>query len=112
MKSVLKPVARVGRVVVRSGFFYLLMCALSFVNAQESDRAVESVGEVSIIGNTELPNVTFNLPWRLPSVEKREEQSPPREIPGMLTPIEPKRHRQQVHFSRYLEVEMPQFNTN
>lgn len=90
----------------------LLVCGLSSANAEETPQIVESVGDVSIIGNTELPNVTFNLPWRLPSIEKREEQSPPREIPGMLTPIEPKRHQQQVHFSRYLEVEMPNFNAN
>lgn len=69
----------------------------------------DTVGEISIVGSTELPNVSFPLPWRLPSVEKREEGSPPREISGTLGHLEPKRHRQQVHFDRYLEVEMPSY---
>jgi hypothetical protein len=69
----------------------------------------ETVTEVSIIGNTELPNKNFNLPWRLPSIEKREEQSPPTMLPDMLSPLEPKRYRQQLHFSDYLQVDTINF---
>ncbi len=85
-----------------------------YVNAENGSKknaqAVETVGEVSIIGNTELPNVTFNLPWRLPTVENREEQSPVKELPNMLTPIEPLRHQQQVYFSRYLQLDVVEFS--
>lgn len=78
--------------------------------SKKNTQAVETVGEVSIIGNTELPNVTFNLPWRLPTVENREEQSPVKELPNMLTPIEPLRHQQQVYFSRYLQLDVADFS--
>lgn len=69
----------------------------------------ETITEVSIIGNTELPNKNFNLPWRLPSIEKREEQSPPKMLPDMLSPLEPKRYRQQLYFSDYLQVDTINF---
>jgi len=88
----------------------LVLCFPAFVLAAENENRVETVGEVSIIGNTELPNVTFNLPWRLPSIENREEQSPPKELPGMLAPIEPKRHQQQVYFHRFLELDVSGFS--
>ena len=82
------------------------------VLAEESKKAVETIGEVSIIGNTELPTVTFNLPWSLPSVEKRSDQSPTNKLPNMLTPIEPVRHKQMVHFLHYYQIEMPHFKAN
>ncbi len=93
------------------GIFSVLLIYTSspVILAAQPENQVETVGEVSIIGNTELPNVTFNLPWRLPSIENREEQSPTKELAGMLEPIEPDRHRQMVHFSRYLELDVDKF---
>ncbi|MDX1452690.1 MAG: hypothetical protein R3183_09045 [Oleiphilaceae bacterium] len=78
--------------------------------SKKNPQAVETVGEVSIIGNTELPNVTFNLPWRLPTIENRAEQSPPTELPNMLQSIEPVRHKQRVYFSRFLQLEVSEFS--
>lgn len=92
-----------------------LMCSIFFsllafsVTAEGEKKTVESVVDVSIIGSSELPSVSFNLPWRLPSVEKREEQSPSVDIPNLLDPIEPEKHKQLVHFSKYLEMDLPAF---
>ncbi len=88
---------------------FLLMifsCAVFSENRNE----VETMTEVSIIGNAELPNKVFDLSWRLPSVEKRENQLPPKQLTGMLKPLEPFRYRQQIHFSRYLEVDTSNFS--
>jgi len=71
---------------------------------------VKTMKEVSIIGNNELPSTKFDLPWRLPSVDKREDQSPLKNVPGLLRPIEPSRYKQQIHFSKYLEVDTTHFN--
>lgn len=68
-----------------------------------------TVGEISIVGSSELPTATYSLPWRLPSVEKREDEAPPIEITGVLDMLEPKRHRQQIYFDRHLDVEMPSY---
>ena len=65
--------------------------------------------EVSIIGNTELPNVGFELPWKLPTVQKREDSQPLPELDGMLVPIDPIRHRKDVIFSQSLELEVPNY---
>lgn len=100
-------------------FIVLLALVPSIVLASEKNKdtkaldneSAKSVVDVSIIGNSELPKVSFNLPWRLPSVEKREDQSPSVDIQNMLDPIEPVRHKQLVHFSRYLEVDLPSFRT-
>lgn len=79
---------------------------------EKSDKNSEpSVVDVSIIGNSELPRLNFNLPWRLPTVENRTEQSPSIEIRYIYAPIEPEKHRQLVHFERYLEVDLPSFRT-
>lgn len=75
-------------------------------NVANSERQIE---EVSIIGNTELPKVSFNLPWRLPSVVKRSEAKPPSEIPGMLVPIEPTRLQKHIFFNQHLELAMPDY---
>lgn len=75
-------------------------------NVADSERQIE---EVSIIGNTELPKVSFNLPWRLPSVVKRSEAKPPSEIPGMLVPIEPTRLQKHIFFNQHLELAMPDY---
>jgi hypothetical protein len=72
-------------------------------------KRADTVGEISIVGSTELPNVTFSLPWQLPSVESRDGQKPPREIAGMFAPLDPKWHRQQIHFNRYLDVDLPSY---
>jgi len=94
--------------------FFFNICALSFVdfvNAEEARNSVETLAEVSIIGSSELPNVNFDLPWRLPSIEKRGEQSPPKELPNVLQQVEPHRHKQKIHFSRFLEVDAPHFKS-
>ena len=90
----------------------LMLLAFAFAQAEEAKKPVETIGEVSIIGNTELPTETFNLPWSLPSVEKRSDQSPTNKLPNMLKPIEPVRHKQMVHFLHYYQIEMPHFKAN
>ncbi len=104
----------VNSMLVRRALMLMIVGVSSGVLAQDGDSAsenkIETVGEVSIIGNTELPNVSFNLPWQLPSVQNREEQSPPTELPGMFSPIEPRRHQQQVFFQRYLELDVSGFS--
>ncbi len=91
-------------------FCFVNLQAIADENLKKEAQAVETVGEVSIIGNTELPNVSFNLPWRLPTVENREEQSPRKELANTLEPLEPKWHQQSVHFSRFLKLEIPEFS--
>jgi len=72
-------------------------------------KASKTLAEISIIGNTELPNVSFDLPWKLPSIAKRAEEKPIDALTGMLEPIEPERHRQQVFFDQHLKLDMPKF---
>lgn len=95
-------------------YFFAVVLSLSGSIAQGQGKSsdTKSLDEVSIIGNTELPNVSFNLPWKLPSIAKRAEQKPVKELKGMLEPIEPRRHQQQVFFSQYLELELPGHSKN
>lgn len=86
-------------------FFFLVM---SF-HSQALEKKVETLDEVTIIGNTELPRVTFDQPWQLPSIEKSEERSPPKDLPGIMVPLEPHRYKQQLHFSHYLDVDIEVF---
>jgi len=76
----------------------------------EGSNDIQTMKEISIIGNTELPSTSFDLSWRLPSVEKREEQSPLKDVPGLVRSIEPFRYKQQIHFSKYLEIDTFHFN--
>ena len=87
----------------------MLMLPVFSVTANDTDNKVETLEEVSIVGNSELPALDFNLSWRLPSVESREDQSLPKNIVDVLGPLEPKRHQQQIHFSRFLEVDTPRY---
>jgi len=94
------------------GFLLLAMpfySVESLAQSTNSKNKVETLSDVNIIGNTELPNVTIDIPWQLPTIEKRDEQSPPKQIPGVLAPLEPHRHRQQIHFSRFLEIDVQTF---
>ena len=86
-------------------------CTLMAESQPQKSQAAPSntVGEISIVGSSELPTATYSLPWRLPSVEKREDEAPPIEITGVLDMLEPKRHRQQIYFDRHLDVEMPSY---
>ena len=81
----------------------LLLLGMSFLS-QAVEKNVETLDEVTIIGNTELPRVNFDEPWQLPSIEKSSDKSPPKDIPGVLVPIEPHRYKQQIHFSHFLET--------
>jgi len=90
--------------------FVITSMGVSSHSLSEEKNEVETLTEVSIIGNAELPNKTFDLPWRLASVEKREEQSPPKKLTGMLMPLEPRRYRQQINFSRFLQVDTTHFS--
>lgn len=81
---------------------------MSFLS-QAIENKVETLDEVTIIGNTELPRVTFDQPWQLPSIEKGMDKSPPKDIPGVLVPIEPHRYKQQLHFSHFFEVDVESF---
>lgn len=88
--------------------FVLLLAVLMvspLSSASDSEQNKKSIDAVSIIGNTELPNVTFELPWKLPSITKREEQKPKSDLEGMLEMIEPERHRQQVFFNQHLKLD-------
>lgn len=88
--------------------FCILSGGMSFYS-QAAEKKVETLDEVTIIGNTELPKVTFNEPWQLASIEKSLDKSPPKDLPGVLEPIEPHRYKQQIHFSHFLEVDIESF---
>ena len=88
----------------------ILLLGMSFLS-QAIEKKVETLDEVIIIGNTELPRVTFNQPWQLPSIEKSADKTPPKDIPGVLVPIEPHRYKQQLHFSHFLEVDVESFQS-
>lgn len=88
----------------------LFLCVCSSLAFGEGSTDVQTMKEVSIIGNTELPSTNFDLPWRLSSVDKREDQSPLKDVPGLLRSIEPLRYKQQIYFSKYLEVDSAHFN--
>ena len=90
-----------------------VVIGLAFISCSlqsEEKKGVQTMKEISIIGNEELPNTNFDLPWRLPSVETRDEESPLKKFPGLLRSIEPHRYKQQIHFSKYLEVDSSHFN--
>ena len=89
-------------------FVVIFVFGMSF-HSHAAEKKVETLDEVTIIGNTELPRVSFDEPWQLPSVEKSIDKSPPKDIPGVLEPIEPHRYKQQLHFSHYLEVDVESF---
>lgn len=101
-----------SRLTASKILFALFLSLFGQNSLSESTNAknkVETLSEVTIIGNTELPNVSFDLTWQLPTIEKRDDQSPPKQVPGVLVPLEPKRHRQRLHFSRFLDVDTPNF---
>lgn len=111
-------VAQVGRSgACRRTLFTLLIFLLGVPGALMAESQPpkkpatqsDTVGDISIVGSTELPKAVFSLPWRLPSVEKREDEAPPREVGGVLDPLEPKRHRKQIYFDRHLDLEMPSY---
>lgn len=89
-------------------FTVVFILGMSF-HSHAAEKKVETLDEVTIIGNTELPRVSFDEPWQLPSVEKGIDRSPPKDVPGVLEPVEPHRHKQQLHFSHYLEVDVETF---
>jgi hypothetical protein len=95
-------------------YFSVLVFFAFFVNSSlvfgEDSKEVQTMKEVSIIGNNELPSTSFDLPWQLPSVDKRSDESPLKDVPGLIRPIEPFRYKQQMHFSKYLEVDTSHFN--
>lgn len=86
----------------------ILLLGMSFLS-HAIEKKVETLDEVTIIGNTELPRVNFDEPWQLASIQKSSEKSPPKDIPGVLVPIEPHRYKQQIHFSHFLEVDVESF---
>lgn len=98
---------RVGNTFI-SLFTVIFVLGMSF-HSHAAEKKVETLDEVTIIGNTELPRVSFDEPWQLPSVEKNIERSPPKDVPGVMEPVEPHRYQQQLHFSHYLEVDVETF---
>lgn len=95
---------------IQKALIFILLLGMSFLS-QAIEKKVETLDEVTIIGNTELPRVTFDQPWQLPSIEKSADKSPPKDIPGVLVPIEPHRYKQQLHFSHFLEVDVETFQS-
>lgn len=89
--------------------FILFSCLFCNMSYSQERKAVKTMKEVSIIGNSELPSAEFDLPWRLPSVDKREDESPVKDVPGLIRSIEPYRYKQQIYFTKYLEVDTPRF---
>ena len=88
----------------------ILLLGMSFLS-QAIEKNIETLDEVTIIGNTELPRVTFDQPWQLPSIERSSDKSPPKDIPGVLMPIEPHRYKEQIHFSQFLDVDVESFKS-
>jgi len=95
-------------------YYFVLISFVLFVHSNlansEDSTEIQTMKEISIIGNAELPSTSFELPWRLSSVEKREDESPVKDVPGLIRSIEPFRYKQQIHFSKYLEVDTYHFN--
>ena len=89
---------------------FILLFVMSFLS-QAAEKKVETLDEVTIIGNTELPRVVFDQPWQLSGIDKSADKSPPKDIPGVLVPIEPYRYKQQLHFSHFLEVDVESFQS-
>ena len=83
-------------------YSFILLLGMSFLS-QAIEKKVETLDEVTIIGNTELPRVVFDQPWQLPSIEKSTDKSPPKDIPGVLV--------QQLHFNHFLEVDVEPFQS-
>jgi len=100
------------KIKILPSFIYLCLLFPMWANSadKQAKNKVETLSEVSIIGSSELPNVNFDTAWKLPTIQKRGEQSPPMVVNGVLEAIEPKRQRQQLHFSRFLEVDSSSFN--
>ena len=90
--------------------FFILLLEMSFPS-QAIEKKVETLDEVTIIGNSELPRVVFDQPWQLSGIDKSADKSPPKDIPGVLVPIEPYRYKQQLHFSHFLEVDVESFQS-
>lgn len=86
----------------------VLLIGMSFYS-HPAEKNVETLDEVTIIGNTELPKVMFDEPWQLSKVDKGSSKSPPKDIPGVIESIEPHRYRQQIHFSHFLELDVESF---
>lgn len=105
IKEIVKNISVIS---VKNACVLILLSVMSFFS-QAAEKNVETLGEVTIIGNTELPRVSFDQPWQLPSIEKSIDKSPPKDIPGVLVPIEPHRYREQIHFSQFLEVDVEPF---
>ena len=78
--------------LIRLAILILLVGMSCF--SQAIEKNVETLDEVTIIGNTELPRVIFDQPWQLPSIERTADKSPPKDIPGVLVPIEPHRYKE------------------
>lgn len=93
--------------LIRLAILILLVGMSCF--SQAIEKNVETLDEVTIIGNTELPRVIFDQPWQLPSIERTADKSPPKDIPGVLVPIEPHRYKEQLHFSQFLNVDVEAF---
>ena len=89
----------------------VLLLGMSFFS-QAKEKNVETLSEVTIIGNSELPRVSFDQPWQLPSIESTSDKSPPKDIPGVLKVIEPRRYKEQLHFSQFLDVDVESFKPN
>ena len=86
----------------------ILLFGMGFYS-HAAKKNVETLDEVTIMGNTELPRVNFDQPWQLPSIETGSDKSPPKDIPGVLESIEPHRYKEQLHFSQFLDVDVESF---
>lgn len=101
--------ARVAAILCALGLFSLA-AELAAETPADGSKKPSRLREIEIIGNTELPNVSFdNIPWKLPTVQKRSEQAPSKRIQNMLVPIEPHRHKEQVYFNKNLKIDMSRF---
>lgn len=89
-----------------------LACAESNNSDSSSKVSSKKLDEVSIIGNRELPQVEFVVPWGLPSVPERADQKPLAKLENMLAPLEPVVHRKRIFFSQHLEVQSPKLMQN
>jgi hypothetical protein len=77
--------------------------------SSEKNRSERSLSQIDIIGNTELPAEEINLPWRLPSIEKRNVTKPNFELKGVLNPIDPDAFKRDIHFFKHLELDGVRF---
>ncbi|MCP5161834.1 MAG: hypothetical protein H7A00_09230 [Hahellaceae bacterium] len=60
----------------------------------------EELEGISIQGNNEQPQVLYLIPWQSPSIPAREEHPPVKQLSGVLAPVDPEFHENELFFRK------------